>query len=151
MTDSAEKELWVPVAGFPCGHYEVNQFCRVRSVVRRGVRKERLLRATINDHGYPQVNLLFYGKTFTRRVHRLVAEAFLGPCPIGQEVRHLILGSPLSGRALARQYGVSPSTIYAIRCGVNWKHLRSNSGGDLLTDPCPIEEIYRVTYTAEAT
>jgi hypothetical protein len=40
---------------------------------------------TIHKHGYPYVNL---GKSCRKYVHQLVAVAFIGPCPDGQEVRH---------------------------------------------------------------
>ena len=38
--------------------------------------------------GYLVVSLSFRGKTSTKLVHRLVAEAFLGVCPKGKEVNH---------------------------------------------------------------
>lgn len=39
-------------------------------------------------HGYPTLAIRHAGKTIRVTVHRLVAEAFLGPCPAGQEVCH---------------------------------------------------------------
>lgn len=39
----------------------------------------------IASNGYPTVSL---GRGNTRTVHSLVAAAFLGPCPTGQEIRH---------------------------------------------------------------
>lgn len=38
--------------------------------------------------GYAVVNLRTGGRTFHRHVHRLVLEAFVGPCPPGQQARH---------------------------------------------------------------
>ncbi len=38
--------------------------------------------------GYPVVGMQHDGKMFLRSVHRLVTEAFIGPCPPGMEVRH---------------------------------------------------------------
>jgi hypothetical protein len=56
------------------------------------VRKERWRRMKLspNPRGYPRVNLaLSERKTYkTFRVHRLVLEAFVGPCPDGLECRH---------------------------------------------------------------
>ena len=40
------------------------------------------------DGHYLGVQLKGAGRACRRRVHKLVAEAFLGPCPDGQEVRH---------------------------------------------------------------
>lgn len=39
-------------------------------------------------NGYPTVALRRNGRTTNTAVHRLVAEAFIGPCPAGQEVCH---------------------------------------------------------------
>jgi HNH endonuclease len=50
--------------------------------------KGRILKTPPDDHGYPQVNLSRQGRTDHRKVHKLVAAAFLGPCPAGFEVLH---------------------------------------------------------------
>lgn len=49
----------------------------------------------INKHGHRRVDL-FRGKDerFLRYVHRLVLEAFVGPCPKGMECRHFPDRSP---------------------------------------------------------
>jgi hypothetical protein len=60
--------------------YEVSSSGRVRNRVRGNI-----LKSTLGSHGYPMVSL---GRKIKRTVHSLVAEAFLGPCPPGQEVRH---------------------------------------------------------------
>lgn len=73
-------EHWKSVPGFE-GRYEVSSEGRVRSLLRGG----RVLRAGIASHGYPMVVL---GRGNPRTIHSLVAEAFLGPRPAGQEVRH---------------------------------------------------------------
>lgn len=46
---------------------------------------EKMLRPGIASNGYPTVAL---GRRNTRTLHSLVAEAFIGPCPVGMEVRH---------------------------------------------------------------
>lgn len=63
--------------------YEVSDAGQVRNV-----RTKAVLRTHAADH-YPQVYLYDHGVRSTRRVHVLVAAAFLGPRPEGQEVRHL--------------------------------------------------------------
>lgn len=86
-------EEWRPVVQDPL--YEVSNFGRVRSLdaciwygprVGFGIRKGRILKPSIDGCGYLTVRLS--GKK-TAAVHRLIAAAFLGPCPDGQEVRHL--------------------------------------------------------------
>lgn len=71
-------ERWKPVVGFP--GYMISSEGRVYSHV-----SQRFLRPGIASNGYPTVAL---GRGNTRTVHSLVADAFIGPCPKGQEVRH---------------------------------------------------------------
>ncbi len=76
-------------------NYDVSNLGRVRSRAPRGGDMKRggnqnpqilrLLRPGIASHGYPTVAI---GHGNTCSVHVLVATAFLGPCPPGQEVRH---------------------------------------------------------------
>jgi hypothetical protein len=90
-------EQWRPVVGFE-GRYEVSDAGRVRSLPRLIRQKARsgteytlrksgrLLRSGVASNGYPTVAL---GRGNTRTLHSLVTEAFIGPRPSGQEVRHL--------------------------------------------------------------
>ena len=88
------KEEWLPVPGWE-GLYEVSNHGRVRSVARIIQRstapqaiRERILEAPIGDHGYPRVNLSRDGRPIQHTVHRLVLEAFAGPCPPRMEALH---------------------------------------------------------------
>lgn len=76
-----EGEEWRPVEGFPC--YQVSNKGRV--VSKRG-HTTKLLRPATNPNGYHVVSLAEgskygEGKQYTKQVHRLVAEAFLGKAP----------------------------------------------------------------------
>jgi hypothetical protein len=85
-------ENWRPIIGYE-SLYEVSDQGRVRSLDRprrNGVRsyKGRILKHGFSK-GYPRVNL--YDLTGAVRfacIHQVMAEAFLGPCPAGQQVRH---------------------------------------------------------------
>lgn len=94
-------EEWRPVIGFE-GWYDVSDLGNVRSrdrTVRPGYtthrpmgsmrRKGRALSPYRRPDGYEQVTLAWKSVQEKRLVHVAVAEAFLGPCPAGLEVRHL--------------------------------------------------------------
>jgi hypothetical protein len=91
--DFTPQENWLPVVGWE-GLYEVSDQGRVRRSARGpGTHPGRPLRPYHHKAGYPLVSLsrpLFPGNRLYRvSVHRLVAEAFLGPCPPGLQCRHL--------------------------------------------------------------
>lgn len=79
-------ERWLPVVGFE-GGYIVSDLGRVSSLPRAWA-KAGLLKPTISTTGYPYVTLSYRGVRRKRGLHQLVAEAFIGPCPPGMEVRH---------------------------------------------------------------
>jgi hypothetical protein len=90
-------EHWLPVVGFE-KYYQVSDRGSVRSlprsiVNRRGQQrhyKACVLRpGRIHYQNYLRVILQGGGVISTRLVHHLVLEAFTGPCPPGQETRHL--------------------------------------------------------------
>lgn len=63
--------------------YDVSNLGRVRSRARG--KNNYILKPGIASHGYPTVN---FGRNNSVCVHRLVAAAFLGPCPPKMECRH---------------------------------------------------------------
>ena len=90
---SEPDESWRPVVGWD-GLYEVSNKARVRSLRRGGM----ILRSKRNRGGHWIVALTRGGKPTGGLVHRLVAEAFIGPAPFeGAIVRHLN-GDPADNR-----------------------------------------------------
>lgn len=81
--DTTAAENWLPVVGHE-NLYEVSDQGRVR----RRARPDRMLVGGWKGTGYRAVTLCDHGNCQTRTVHRLVAEAFLGPCPVGYLVNH---------------------------------------------------------------
>ena len=82
-------EIWKPVVGY--SGYEVSNQGHVRSWWngRWGKLTEpKKLNPTINRNGYAVVNLTKDGKIKQVYVHRLVLEAFVGPCPDEMEGLH---------------------------------------------------------------
>jgi hypothetical protein len=91
-------EIWKDVHGYE-GYYQVSNMGRVCSIDRNVTRSDgttrlirgKMIRPTHTNKGqhYPVVNLCVNGKTQMHLVHRLVAQAFLGPIPEGMEVDHI--------------------------------------------------------------
>ena len=89
------EEIWSPVLS--CEHrykdrYEVSNLGRVRASPAariKGSRPGRILSYSHDDRGYPQVFLYKGYRQHTIKIHRLVAEAFLGPRPAGAQVNHI--------------------------------------------------------------
>jgi hypothetical protein len=96
MNISVPEEAWLPVVGYE-ESYEVSNLGRVKSVARVVMRRNgtqqsvrERIRVQIPHRGqYLQVVLSADGVRVTHKAHRLVAAAFLGPEPEGEEVRHL--------------------------------------------------------------
>lgn len=88
-------EEWRDVVGWE-GLYQASSHGCIRSLdrvveMRNGIlrlHKGQLLAPAYDDVGRARVNLCFAGQGNMRLVHRLVAEAFIGPCPEGMEVCH---------------------------------------------------------------
>lgn len=89
------QERWLPISGYE-NLYQVSDQGRVRSLTRsvdrRGCGTCQYVGRSLQPSfvkGYPRVVLKDKGRNRGREVHKLVVEAFVGPCPVGQEVRHL--------------------------------------------------------------
>jgi len=94
------KELWKPVVGYE-DIYEVSNLGKVRSIDREITcvsrwgkevtrkKRGRVLVGSTHSFGYPSVSLWRDNRGHTKEVHRLVLEAFDGPCADGMECRHL--------------------------------------------------------------
>jgi len=78
-------ELWKPVPGISPTKYEVSNFGRVRRHYKNG---PRIKYQSTGPEGYKRVVLYNAGKKFWARVHRLVLQAFVGPCPEDFECCH---------------------------------------------------------------
>ena len=82
MSDGIEIiETWKPVVGFE-RQYEVSSLGRVYSRLSEKILKPR-------NAAYLSFSLRRDGRSHSIYLHHLVAEAFIGPRPGGQEIRHL--------------------------------------------------------------
>ena len=81
-------EVWLPVREFP-DHYEVSSLGRVRrSANGQGSRAGKVRKPCLGTNGYLHVVLSVNNRKYTRQVHLLVADTFLGPIPAGMTVNH---------------------------------------------------------------
>lgn len=94
--DATQPEVWRPVVGWE-DSYEVSDRGRIRSLDRyrrKGPRPRVLVRGRVmkpkaRKNGYYEIALSSPGAGYRYRlIHRLVLEAFIGPCPRGWEGCH---------------------------------------------------------------
>lgn len=89
------EERWSSIRGFE-GFYEISTLGRVKSLARvvqksNGAMmriKERIMKPRSQKSGHLLIWLCRNGQSQARNVHRLVADAFLSPCPEGMECCH---------------------------------------------------------------
>jgi len=74
------------IPGFP--NYYVTKNGRIRSKPRNS-RKGKWMKLKTTPDGHLQIILRNKDRKFTRLVHRLVLETYVGQCPEGMECRHL--------------------------------------------------------------
>lgn len=92
--------MWIKkIPGFP--GYAITKDGCVRSMSRKLADGRewygRWLKPTTNKDGYLVVHLCKNSRSYTRHVHRLVLETFIGLCPLGMQCRHLN-GNPADNR-----------------------------------------------------
>src|ERR1035437_1027660 len=107
-------EQWLPIVGYPA--YEVSSIGGVRSVTRQvpwgfnrwgqqifSTLKGQMIKTRLH-HGYPTFGVCVNGKHRDMTVHMAMMQAFVGPVPKGQEVRHLD-GKPANNVLSNLEYG----------------------------------------------
>ena len=97
---------WKIIHGFE--DYEVSRHGQVRrATAGRGTTIGQIIKPhTQTSTGYPDVRLRKDGRTYSMAIHRLVAAAFLGNKPEGQQIRHLD-GNRLNASAENLRYGTA--------------------------------------------
>lgn len=115
------EERWLPIKGYE-GIYEVSDQGRVRGLDRIdncGKRVNgRVMALGLDGRGYLQVRLCKYGVPITKRVHKLIATAFLGESN-GLQVNHKN-GIKKDNRLSNLEYVTgSENQIHAFKNGLN--------------------------------
>lgn len=148
MSDSQER--WLPIDGFD--GYEISDMGRVRS--RRGLRgrkeEPRILKLSKDKDGYAHITMSRTGQRIaTRKVHRLVLEAFVGPCPAGMECRHVPDNDPQNNALSNLTWGTRLQNA-ADRLSCDTQARGERHGGVVLTDAL-VSRIKRSTDSATVT
>ena len=87
--DELQKEEWRDVPEFE-GYYKVSNYGRIKRIVGGGCsRPEKILKIASYKDGYHVIHLSADKRKGRRLVHRLVAGAFIGPCPPKYQVNHI--------------------------------------------------------------
>jgi hypothetical protein len=82
------EEEWRYIPGYE-GLYAVSNYGDVLSLPKPNYKsKPKMLKQTLNGHGYPCVTLSKDGKLNIRYVHSYVAAAFIGPRPLDMDICH---------------------------------------------------------------
>jgi hydroxyacyl-ACP dehydratase HTD2-like protein with hotdog domain len=88
MSKAHDNEKWLPVVECP-NHYAVSNCGRVKRLARSKRSYPGFIpKSHLNRDGYSCFALCFDGIRKPRKIHRLVALSFIGPCPVGKEVNH---------------------------------------------------------------
>lgn len=111
-------ETWKPAPGFNTW-YEVSDHGRVRRArPGKSTFVGKILQPTTRKSGHQTVYLRMEGKDRQVEVHRLVAAAFIGPCPEKKEVNH-IDGRPANNVVGNLEYVTrSENVLHAYRLGL---------------------------------
>ena len=67
----------------------INGVGKLAFSTRKNPARLKLRKPNLHKSGYLQIVLSHEGKTFTKFIHQVVAECYLGPCPAGYEVDHI--------------------------------------------------------------
>jgi len=88
MPDTSIPEVWKPVIGYE-GWYSISNLGRVRRDKSISSGKAGHINKNLTDaYGYAVTFLCANAHARQYKVHRLVAAAFIGPCPAGWTVNH---------------------------------------------------------------
>lgn len=87
------QEEWKVIADFP--DYSISNMGNIKSrrpwntQKNRALTPERIMNPHLTHYGYRAVRLCRDDKQLDKFIHRLVMEAFVGACPVDQEVNHI--------------------------------------------------------------
>jgi hypothetical protein len=126
------KEIWSDIPGFE-GLYQISNLGSCKSLERqvyhsrnksKSLIKGKLLSTRINNWGYVSVRLNKEGKTFTRLVHRLMAEVYI-PNPANKKYINHINADKTDNSLLNLEWVThKENVIAAYKLGLNSKSIK---------------------------
>ncbi len=81
-------EQWKDVIGYE-KIYQISSFGRIKSLIRKRVKRNRILKPISDNAGYLCVCLCKNGKQKNHKIHRLVLASFNGPLLVTKQTHHL--------------------------------------------------------------
>lgn len=130
------EEEWRPVVGYE-GVYSVSSLGNVRRDKQSpGAVRGRILKASEGHRGHLEVDLSNGSHSRRYLVHRLVLEAFIGPCPEGKEALHGD-GTPGNNRVANLRWGTKhENRMDSVRHGTHANAKKTHcKEGHLLSGP----------------
>ena len=135
-----ESEIWKDIDE-AIGIYQISNFGRVKSLKRtcmtyQGPRTvpEKILNINYDKDGYIQVGLKVNGKQLSRRVHRLIAIAFI-PNPKNKTTVNHINGIKTDNRIENLEWATfGENNMHACQTGLRTSKKGSEHGGSKLTE-----------------
>ena len=113
-----QHEIWRPVVGYE-QWYEVSNHGRVKRVkYHSSTYIGKILKPQKGIGGYLRVKLCADGHQQKHSVHRLVAAAFIGPCPDGMEMNHCDCDKTNNTICNIEYVTKSENTLHAYRNGL---------------------------------
>jgi hypothetical protein len=115
---TADSERWLPAVGFE-GRYEISDQGRVAGLPTINRPYRRVLAQFVDAVGYRRLGLYGAdGRRVNRRVHTLIAEAFICPRPTPESVIRHLDGNPLNNDPSNLKWGtLSENVVDSIRHG----------------------------------
>ena len=130
------KEEWKDVEGYE-GFYQISNLGRIKSLggwCGTAKRKERIRSTSLTHDGYEKVRLNYQGKDKTKRIHRLVAEAFI-PNPENKDTVNHIDGNKRNNSVSNLEWvDRSEQMIHAYKMGLKKSRIGSHNSNAKLTD-----------------
>ncbi len=126
-------EIWKDIPGYK-GIYQISNHGRIKRIAKCNRSYSGRILSPVLNCGYFRVKLCVNGKQDTRKIHRLVLETFIGPCPDNCECCHMDGNSKNNHIENLRWDTRSNNMIDSVKHGTHVDNSGSNSSSAKLTE-----------------